>query len=70
LQAAQLFSAGKRAGVGKLVVSPLLRFFKFYFLRLGFLDGIPGLVHIVIGCCNSFTKYAKLAALTRAARQD
>jgi glycosyltransferase involved in cell wall biosynthesis len=70
LQAAQLFSAGKQAGIGKLVMSPLLRFLKFYFLRLGFLDGVPGLVHIAIGCCNSFTKYAKLIALTRAARQD
>jgi glycosyltransferase involved in cell wall biosynthesis len=70
LQAAQLYSSGKTVGVGKLVLSPLLRFFKFYFWRLGFLDGIPGLVHIIIGCCNSFTKYAKLIALTRAARRD
>jgi len=46
--------------------SPLLRFFKFYVLRLGFLDGVPGLVHISIGCMNSFMKYAKLAELRRA----
>jgi hypothetical protein len=35
-------------------------------LRLGFLDGLPGLVHISIGCMNSFTKYAKLIELPRA----
>jgi glycosyltransferase involved in cell wall biosynthesis len=63
LQAAALRARGKRASVARLIMSPLLRFVKFYFLRLGFLDGIPGLVHISIGCWNSFTKYAKLRAL-------
>ena len=48
-----------------MLLSPLLRFVKFYFLRLGFLDGIPGLRHILIGCHNSFAKYAKLRALHR-----
>jgi glycosyltransferase involved in cell wall biosynthesis len=65
MQAEILFKAGKRAGVAQLLLSPALRFFKFYFLRLGFLDGTPGLVHIAIGCCNSFHKYAKLMALQR-----
>ena len=41
-------------------LSPWLRFIKFYFLRLGFLDGLPGLVHILIGCSNSFIKHAKI----------
>ena len=67
MQAEALFKAGKRAGVAQMLLSPLLRFVKFYFLRLGFLDGVPGLVHIVIGCCNSFHKYAKLMALERGA---
>jgi glycosyltransferase involved in cell wall biosynthesis len=65
MQAQALFDAGKRAGAAQLLLSPALRFIKFYFLRLGFLDGIPGLVHIVIGCCNSFHKYAKLLELQR-----
>ncbi len=65
LQAEVLFKAGKRAGVAQLLLSPALRFAKFYFLRLGFLDGAAGLVHIAIGCCNSFHKYAKLMALQR-----
>ena len=63
MQAEALFKAGKRASVAQLVLSPALRFAKFYFLRLGFLDGTAGLVHIAIGCCNSFHKYAKLMAL-------
>jgi glycosyltransferase involved in cell wall biosynthesis len=65
MQAETLFKAGKRAGVARLLLSPALRFAKFYFLRLGFLDGTAGLVHIAIGCCNSFHKYAKLIALQR-----
>jgi hypothetical protein len=43
-----------------------VRFLKFYVFRLGFLDGLPGLIHIAIGCVNSFMKYAKLIALQRA----
>ena len=65
MQAEALFKAGKRASVAQLVLSPALRFAKFYFLRLGFLDGTAGLVHIAIGCCNSFHKYAKLMALQK-----
>jgi len=63
MQAEALYASGKRAGGVQLLLSPVLRFVKFYFLRLGFLDGIPGLVHILIGCSNSFHKYAKLMAL-------
>ena len=67
LQAESLRAAGHRANVLRLVFSPALRFVKFYLLRLGFLDGVPGLVHITVGCMNSFNKYAKLKALERAA---
>jgi glycosyltransferase involved in cell wall biosynthesis len=65
LAAQELHRRGKRAGLAELALSPLLRFFKFYLLRLGFLDGLPGLVHISIGCMNSFMKYAKLIELHR-----
>jgi glycosyl transferase family 2 len=68
LQAQTLRAAGRRATVLHLALSPALRFVKFYLLRLGFLDGAPGLVHIAIGCMNSFTKYAKLLALEKAGR--
>lgn len=66
LAAEAAFNAGKRASGAKLLLSPLLRFFKFYFVRRGFLDGLPGFVHIVIGCFNSFSKYAKMVELQRA----
>ena len=65
LAAEELHLRGRSAGLGELALSPLVRFIKFYFLRLGCLDGLPGLVHIAIGCMNSFTKYAKLIELRR-----
>jgi len=65
LQAEQLHARGRRASAARMLLSPPLRFFKFYFLRRGFLDGIPGLIHILIGCFNSFMKYAKLLELRR-----
>lgn len=63
LAAERAFAAGKRASWLHLLISPLFRFCKFYLLRQGFRDGLPGLVHIAIGCGNSFIKYAKLREL-------
>ena len=60
LAADMAFAAGKRAGFARIVFSPLVRFLKFYFVRQGFRDGLPGLVHIAIGCFNSFVKYSKM----------
>ena len=68
LQAERLHAQGQRATAWRLVFSPIARFIKFYFLRLGLLDGVPGLVHIVIGCHNSFMKYAKLMQLSRTSK--
>jgi glycosyltransferase involved in cell wall biosynthesis len=70
LQAQALFTQGKRASAAKLLLSPLYRFVKFYVLRGGFLDGVPGLVHVAIGCFNSFSKTAKLSALWREAGRN
>jgi glycosyltransferase involved in cell wall biosynthesis len=67
LQADALVRDGERVTPLHLVFSPLVRFVKFYVLRLGFLDGAPGFVHIVIGCNNSFMKYAKALARQREA---
>jgi len=65
LAARQLYERGASASALRMLASPAVRFVKFYFVRLGFLDGLPGLVHIAIGCMNSFLKYAKLAELRR-----
>lgn len=66
LQAERLYREGCAVGAAQLLLSPLARFLKFYCFRLGILDGLPGLIHVCIGCMNSFTKYAKVLALQKA----
>jgi glycosyltransferase involved in cell wall biosynthesis len=68
LAAEAALARGRRAHLGHLLLSPLVRFIKFYFLRLGCLDGVAGLVHISIGCATSWAKYAKMLAFQREAR--
>lgn len=65
LQAQAMRDAGRSTNAARLVLSPLARFLKFYFLRLGFLDGAAGFAHIAIGCFNTFLKNAKLMELQR-----
>jgi len=69
LAAQELHRRGSHAGLAQLLLSPLVRFIKFYFLHLGFLDGLPGLVHVSVGCMNSFLKYAKLIELRQAEKK-
>ncbi len=65
LAATAALATGKRTSVARVVLSPLFRFIKFYLMRLGFLDGVPGLVHILIGCYASFAKQVKMLASVR-----
>lgn len=60
LAAEMALAAGKKTGFARIALSPLVRFIKFYFIRQGFRDGLPGLIHIAIGCFNSFMKYSKM----------
>ena len=66
LQAEAMHARGERASALRLVASPLARFLRFYVLRLGFLDGTAGFVHIAIGAFASFMKHAKLRSLASA----
>lgn len=65
LAAKALIEEGAPVPLAKVLFSPMFRFIKFYFLRAGFLDGLPGLIHILIGCFNSFAKYAKMIEFSR-----
>jgi glycosyltransferase involved in cell wall biosynthesis len=69
LAARQAFEEGRSASLARLFLSPVVRFFKFYLMRLGFLDGVPGLLHISIGCINSYMKYMKLIELRQSEKQ-
>ena len=65
LFAAELARQGTPVSRAQLLLSPCFRFVKFYLFRFGFLDGVPGLVHIGIGCFGSFSKYAKMLEIAR-----
>ena len=53
-----------------LIFRPFFRFFRGYFLRLGFLDGMPGLIIAITNGYGAFLKYAKLWELNLRQRDD
>ncbi len=57
------FEKGKKAPLSVVLLSPVLKFTKSYFLRLGFLDGYYGFVVCAISAFASFLKYVKLRQL-------
>ena len=60
LAAQEQFDRGKRASVISLVYLPALTFFRSYFLKLGFLDGIQGLAISYFSAHYVFLKTIKL----------
>jgi len=60
-----LVRRGKRAGVWNLVVNPAVRFFRFYFLKLGFLEGWRGFLLACLAAHYVRLKYAKVLILQR-----
>ncbi|MEW4925172.1 glycosyltransferase family 2 protein [Algibacter sp. 2305UL17-15] len=59
------FDKGKTASFIKIVFNPAWAFFKAYFLRLGFLDGINGFVICAQTANITFLKYTKLWELQK-----
>ncbi|MGS2726643.1 glycosyltransferase family 2 protein [Psychroserpens sp. BH13MA-6] len=59
------FDLGKTAPLWKIVCNPAWAFFKAYLLRLGFLDGLNGLVICVQTANITFLKYTKLRELIK-----
>lgn len=55
-----LHADGLRSNLFKILFNPTFRFFKFYVLKRGFLEGRPGLVVGLIEAYYTFLKYAKL----------
>ena len=49
----------QRPSYFSLILRPIYTFIKYFFLKRGFLDGAPGLVHILITSFNTFQKLAK-----------
>ncbi len=60
LGASNLYQTSKKTNPLKILVHASWVFIKIYFLRLGFLDGWPGLVMAFSNYAGTFYKYAKL----------
>ena len=56
---------GKKAGLAKILISPAVKFFRDYVVKLGFLDGYYGYVVCRISAQATFLKYAKIRQIRR-----
>ncbi len=65
LGARDLLRAGRSFSFLRLLGSPLVLFVKQFFLKRGFLDGLPGLIACVLSGMHEFVKYSKLYELEK-----
>lgn len=63
--AADLRAAGRSFHLMDMVTRPLHRFFRDYILKMGFLDGVPGLIIVASTMYYVFMKHAKLWEMER-----
>lgn len=66
LGARQMFEAGKKFSLYRLLVKPPTKFVETYFFKAGILDGVPGFVISIGAAYSVFLKHAKLWELQRA----
>ncbi|CAO5683133.1 MAG: hypothetical protein HEEMFOPI_00860 [Holosporales bacterium] len=67
LSAEENFEKGVRVNTIKLIFKMPLDFFKYYFLRHHFLDGLEGFIYSINAAYYGFLKYAKIFELQRTA---
>lgn len=60
LQAQEQFAKGQRFSLLKMLFKPVSKFVECYFLKLGFLDGLPGFFIAVSAGYSVFSRWAKI----------
>ncbi len=65
IAANELYSKGAKAKWHKLIFSPLVKFIRDYFMKLGFLDGYTGFTIARISAYATYLKYHKLSLLQK-----
>lgn len=60
ITAEEKFRDGERASYSKMLLNPFWRFFRDYFIKVGFLDGFYGFVICLNSAHETFLKYVKL----------
>ncbi|GIZ08728.1 glycosyltransferase family 2 protein [Flavobacterium sp. UMI-01] len=64
-QAHTSYKKKKKATYFHLIFKPFYRFFSTYILKLGFMDGIPGLTLASINAYGVFSRYAKILLIEK-----
>lgn len=70
IAAKEAYNRGVRSSTFKIITRPILKFFKDYFLKRGFLDGRYGFVICCINSLSALLKYAKIKDIQDARRID
>jgi len=65
LAAKEFYGKGRMTSIADIIIRPVYLFFKMFIFRLGFLDGLHGLILAVFSSAYVFTKYCKLWELER-----
>jgi glycosyltransferase involved in cell wall biosynthesis len=60
LSAKELFKKGRRANIFDIIFRPCATFFRMFFLQMGILDGIYGIILAYMSSIYTFNKYFKL----------
>jgi len=60
IRAKELYDQNKKSNLFQIIFYPLAKFFQNYLLRLGFLDGVPGIILALSMSLHSFVVRAKL----------
>lgn len=68
IMAREALNGNKGSGILQVIVSPLFKFFKSYFLKLGMLDGYYGFIVCMISAHATFVKHVKIRELFKAQR--
>ena len=65
LGAKEYMKRGKKSSFFNIVINPFFKFIRMYIFRLGFLDGIEGLIIALFSGMYTMTKYFKLREMER-----
>jgi len=63
------FEQGKKSGLFKIILNPIFKFIRNYFLHFGFLDGYYGYIICRISAHATFLKYTKLRQLYKESKR-
>ena len=65
LGAEEYYKKGKKTNIFGIAINPIFKFLRMYIVRLGFLDGVEGLLLAILSSNYTMVKYYKLLELYR-----